>query len=45
MLKLKPEALWPALTEEGIPLTALLIGLPTMAALWMIGNKGKTQET
>lgn len=44
-LALSSLILWLALPEGGMPLIALLIGLPIMATLWMIGSTGRAQET
>ena len=40
-LALSSLALWPVLPEGGLPLIALLIGLPILAALWMTGGGGR----
>jgi hypothetical protein len=40
-LALSSLVLWPALPEGGLPLIALLIGLPILASLWMTGGAGR----
>lgn len=42
-LALSSLALWPALPEGGTPLIALLIGLPVVAALWMLESGGRAR--
>jgi len=44
-LALSSLVLWPVLPEGGIPLIALMIGLPIVASLWMIGGTGRAQVT
>ena len=44
-LALSSLILWLALPEGGMPLIALMIGLPIMATLWMIGSTRRAQET
>jgi hypothetical protein len=44
-LALSSLILWPALPEGGLPLIALLIGLPIVATLWLFRSTGRVQET
>jgi hypothetical protein len=44
-LALSSLILWPALPQGGIPLIALLVGLPIMATLWMLRSTKRAQET
>ena len=44
-LALSSLILWLALPEGGMPLIALLIGLPIIATLWMIGSTGRAKVT
>src|SRR3990172_4303030 len=44
-LALSSLILWLALPQGGMPLIALLIGLPIVAASWMIGSTRRAQKT
>jgi hypothetical protein len=37
--------LWPALPDGGAPLAGLMLGLPIVAALWMVGGRGSRGTT